>query len=73
MILRTDGGARYHTRSFWAGEVFGYADDGGQPIASNEASNQAIEQGGVFNTEDQERTIERTEKQGFWRFAQELD
>jgi hypothetical protein len=69
MTLRTDGGARHHTRSFWGGEAFGYAGDGGQPIASN----QAIKQEGVFITEEQGRTIERTKKQRFWRFAHDSD
>jgi hypothetical protein len=35
--------------------------------------NQAIKQSSVFITEEQGRTIERTEKQGLWRFAQEFD
>jgi hypothetical protein len=30
------------------------------------AINQAIKQEGVLTTEEQERTIERAEKQGFW-------
>jgi len=34
---------------------------------------QAIKQEGVFITEEQGRKIECTEKQGFWRFAQEFD
>jgi len=34
--------------------------------------NQAIKQESVFITEEQGRTIECTEKQGFWRFAQEI-
>jgi hypothetical protein len=38
--------------------------------ATGVSSRQSIKQEGVFITEEQGRTIERTEKQGFWRFAQ---
>jgi hypothetical protein len=34
---------------------------------------QSSKQEGVFITEEQGRTIECTERQGFWRFAQEFD
>jgi hypothetical protein len=37
-----------------------------------QSSNQAIKQESVFLTEEQGRTIECTERQGFWRFAQEF-
>src|SRR5580698_1304079 len=68
MTLRTGGGHRHHARSFRGGEVFGCAGGGGQlaPV------NQAIKQESVFLTEEQGRTIECTERQGFWRFAQEF-
>jgi hypothetical protein len=63
------GGHRHHARSFRGGEVLGCAGDGGQLTAIN----QAIKQASVFLTEEQGRTIEHTEKQGYWRFAQESD
>ena len=37
-------------------------------LSSDQASNQAS----IFITKEQGRTIECTEKQGFWRFAQEF-
>jgi hypothetical protein len=75
--LRMRGGHRHHARSFRGGEVLGCAGDGRQLTAINQAikqsSNQAIKQASVFLTEEQGRTIEHTEKQGYWRFAQESD
>jgi hypothetical protein len=77
MTLRTGGGYRHYALSFRGAEVFGCAGDGGQFTAINQSinqtSNQAIKKAGVFLTEEQGRTIECTEKQGFWRFAQEFD
>jgi hypothetical protein len=69
MALRTGGSRRHHTRSFRGGEVFGCAGYGRQPTAIK----QSIKQEGVFITEEQGRTIECTEKQGFRRFAQDFD
>ena len=34
---------------------------------------QSSNQASFFNTEEEGRTAEHTEKQGFWRFAQEFD
>jgi len=69
MTLRMGGGHRHNARSFRGGEVFGYAGDGGQPTAIEQSSKQES----VFITEEQGRTTECTEKQRFWRFAQEFD
>ena len=41
-------------------------------VSLPQSSNKAIQQEGVFITEEQGRTIECTERQGFWRFAQEF-
>jgi hypothetical protein len=68
-FLMPGAGHRHHARSFRGEEVFGCAGDGGQLTAIN----QAIKQESVFITEEQGRTIEHTEKQGFRRFAQEFD
>jgi hypothetical protein len=38
----------------------------------DQSINQAIKQESVFITEEQGRTTECTEEQGFWRFAQEF-
>jgi hypothetical protein len=43
------------------------------PRSIKQSSNQAIKQEGVFITEEQGRTIERTKKQRFWRFAHDSD
>ncbi len=39
--------------------------------ASNPASQQESNQASIFSTEEAGTTTEHTEKQGFWRFAQE--
>jgi ribosomal protein S6 len=43
-----------------------------QAVSAN-SRNQAIKKVSAFITEEQGRTVEHTEKQGFWRFAQESD
>jgi hypothetical protein len=50
---------------FWAVQATGVSS----PRSIKQSSNQAS----VFLTEEQGRTIEHTEKQGYWRFAQESD
>jgi hypothetical protein len=54
---------------FWAVQATGVSS----PRSIKQSSNQAIKQASVFLTEEQGRTIEHTEKQGYWRFAQESD
>jgi hypothetical protein len=76
MTLRTGGGHRRHASSLREGDVLGRTGDAGQLTAINRSSNQAIKQSSnqasIFITEEQGRTIECTERQGFWRFAQEF-
>jgi hypothetical protein len=62
MTLRTDGGARHHTRSFWGAEVFGYAGDGGQPTAINQAIKQSSKKAFLSQRNKEERLSPRRSK-----------